>query len=111
MFTGIIEEVGRVVSFHSGKLTISARVVLRDVEPGASMAVNGACLTVTEFDSTSFTVDIMPETLERTNLGLLKAGSEVNLERPLELGGRLGGHMVQGMWMIQGGSIRYTGGR
>ncbi len=96
MFTGIIEEVGRVISFRSGSLTIAARAVLRDVEPGASMAVNGVCLTVTEFDNTSFTVDIMSETLERTNLGLLKAGSEVNLERPLALGGMLGGHLVQG---------------
>lgn len=96
MFTGIIEEVGRVVSFRSGRFTIAARAVLRDVEPGASMAVNGACLTVTEFDNASFTVDIMSETLERTNLGLLKAGSEVNLERPLAFGGRLGGHLVQG---------------
>ncbi len=63
---------------------------------GGSIAVNGACLTITNFNTDSLSVDIMPETLKRTNIGLLCAGDEVNLERPLALGGRLGGHLVQG---------------
>jgi len=66
------------------------------MEEGGSIAVNGVCLTVTGFDDKSFSVEVMEETLSRTNLGLLKAGDGVNLERPLTLGGRLGGHMVQG---------------
>ena len=96
MFTGIIEEVGRVISAQSGNLVIAASNVLQGMEPGGSIAVNGVCLTVTNFDSSSFSVDIMPETLNRTNLGLLHAGDRVNLERPLALEGRLGGHLVQG---------------
>lgn len=96
MFTGIIEEVGRVGSFQSGKLTIAATGVLYGMKLGGSIAVNGACLTITNLDTTSFTVDIMSETLKRTNLGLLRTGDEVNLERPLALGGQLGGHLVQG---------------
>ncbi|MDH5696668.1 MAG: riboflavin synthase [Dehalococcoidia bacterium] len=96
MFTGVVEEVGRVISAPSGGLAIAASGVLEGMERGASMAVNGVCLTVTNFDSNSFSVDVMPETLKRTNLGLLKAGDGVNLERPLTLGGRLGGHLVQG---------------
>jgi len=96
MFTGIIEEVGKVTSVQSGNLVISASDVLREMELGGSIAVNGACLTVTSFDANSFSVDIMLETLKRTNLGLLSAGDKVNLERPLALGGRLGGHLVQG---------------
>ena len=66
------------------------------MKPGDSIAVNGACLTVTDFDRSSFSVDVMPETLKRTNLGQLKPGDGVNLERPVALGGRLGGHLVQG---------------
>jgi riboflavin synthase len=66
------------------------------MESGQSIAVNGVCLTVTDFDAASFSVDIMPETLERTNLGLLSSGDGVNLERPLALSGRLSGHLVQG---------------
>lgn len=96
MFTGIIEEVGRVISAPSGNLVIAADGVLQDMESGASIAVNGACLTVTNFNAKSFSVDVMPETLNKTNLGLLRAGGGVNLERPLPLGGRLGGHLVQG---------------
>ncbi len=96
MFTGIIEEVGRVISAQSGNLVIAASNVLQGMEPGGSIAVNGVCLTVTNFDSSSFSVDIMSETLKRTNLGLLHAGDRVNLERPLALEGRLGGHLVQG---------------
>ncbi len=96
MFTGIVEEVGRVVSASKGSLTVAADNVLEGIQNGASIAVNGACLTVTGFDTKSFSVDVMPETLEKTNLGFLKAGDGVNLERPLPLGGRLGGHLVQG---------------
>ena len=96
MFTGIVEEVGRVASVKPGRLVIAAREVLSGISQGSSLAVNGACLTVTDFDAGSFAVDVMPETLRRTNLGLLRIGDEVNLERPLTLGGRLGGHLVQG---------------
>ena len=96
MFTGIIEEVGRVTAVSSGKLAIAATKVLQGMEPGGSISVNGACLTVTEFSSKSFSVDIMPETLKRTNLGLLRAGDGVNLERPLTMEKFLGGHLVQG---------------
>jgi len=96
VFTGIVEEVGRVTSAPPGKLVIAASQVLQGMELGQSIAVNGACLTITNFNANSFSVDVMPETLERTNLGLLSAGDGVNLERPLALGGQLGGHLVQG---------------
>jgi riboflavin synthase len=96
VFTGIVEEVGKIISARPGSLAIAAGDVLQGMERGASMAVNGVCLTVTNFDHNSFSTDVMPETLSKTNLGLLKAGDRVNLERPLPLGGRLGGHMVQG---------------
>ena len=96
MFTGIIEEIGRIASAQSNNLVISASDVLQGIELGGSIAVNGVCLTVINFDSNSFSVDIMPETLKQTNLGLLCAGDEVNLERPLTLGKPLGGHLVQG---------------
>ena len=96
MFTGIIEEVGKVLSASTTKLVISAPQVIDGIKLGDSIAINGACLTVTDFDRASFSVDVMPETLKRTNLGLLEAGDSVNLERPMALGGRLGGHLVQG---------------
>ncbi|MCX5991321.1 MAG: riboflavin synthase [Chloroflexi bacterium] len=96
MFTGIVEETGTLKAMSSSRLTISAARVLEGTKPGDSMAVNGACLTVSAIDAASFSVDIMPETLKRTNLGLLHPGSTVNLERPLLVGGRLGGHLVQG---------------
>jgi len=96
VFTGIVEEIGRVTSAQPGKLVITASQVLQGMEVGGSIAVNGVCLTVTSFDSNSFSVDIMPETLGRTNLGLLGVGDEVNLERPLTLEKQLGGHLVQG---------------
>ncbi|MFC1909058.1 riboflavin synthase [Chloroflexota bacterium] len=96
MFTGITEEIGKVTSAHTGSLVIAAKDVLQGISHGASMAVNGVCLTVTEFNANSFTVGVMQETLKRTNLGLLRVGDEVNLERPLALGGPLGGHLVQG---------------
>ncbi len=96
MFTGIIEEVGKVLSASTAKLVISGPQIASGMTPGDSIAINGACLTVTDFDHSSFSVDVMPETLKRTNLGLLKVGDGVNLERPMALGGRLGGHLVQG---------------
>jgi riboflavin synthase len=96
MFTGIVAEVGRVISILPDKLTVGAKQVLNGLALGGSVAVNGACLTATIITSDSFTVDLSPETTRRTNLGLLKAGDPVNLERPLGLGGELGGHLVQG---------------
>ncbi len=96
MFTGSVEEVGRVTSAQSGKLVISTSEVLRGIELGESIAVNGVCLTITSFSTSSFSVDIMLETLRQTNLGLLGVGDEVNLERPLTLEKLLGGHLVQG---------------
>jgi riboflavin synthase len=96
LFTGIVEEVGTVRALGSGRLSVSAGRVLEKTRLGDSIAVNGACLTVTALDSASFTVDVMPETLRHTNLGLLRPGSSVNLERALMVGGRLGGHFVQG---------------
>lgn len=100
MFTGIIEEVGRLVSIKSGArsaaLTISASEILTDLSLGDSIAVNGVCLTVTAFDSRTFTADVMPETLRRTNLRQLHGQSPVNLERALAANGRFGGHIVSG---------------
>lgn len=96
MFTGIIEEVGTVITVSPGKLIIGARDILPGIQLGESIAVNGVCLTVTTFEPESFSVDIMPETKQRSNLGFLKAGDRVNLERALALGGRLSGHLVQG---------------
>ena len=96
MFTGITEEVGRVSRTQSNNLVIAARQVLDGLDLGGSIAVNGVCLTVVNLDHDSFSVDVMPETLKRTNLGLLRVGSEVNLERPLTLEKPLGGHLVQG---------------
>src|SRR5262249_52957578 len=100
MFTGIVEEQGRVrsVTPNEGgvRLVIDARAVLDDAELGASIAVNGCCLTVTDFDDGSFATDAVIETLARTNLGDLAVGDCVNLERPLRLADRLGGHLVQG---------------
>jgi riboflavin synthase len=96
VFTGIVEEVGSIVSVNPSGLTVAAAKALKGMQPGGSVAVNGACLTVTAFDSKSFSVDVMPETLQKTSLGLLKPGDKVNLERPMLLGGELGGHLVQG---------------
>lgn len=100
MFTGIIEEIGYVKRINqqsrSAQIEIKADKVLGDVAVGDSIAVNGVCLTVVTFDSQHFTADVMPETISKTNLRELKPGSPVNLERALKLGGRLGGHIVQG---------------
>ena len=96
MFTGIVEEVGSVRSAGDGRLVIGASEVLTDVKVGDSISVNGACLTVTTHDDSTFSVDVVPETLRRTNLGELEAGSPVNLERSMPANGRFGGHVVQG---------------
>lgn len=100
MFTGIVEELGVVqsVDAHGGgtRLVVGAKTVLDDVTLGASIAVNGCCLTVVDFDDDSFAADAVTETLQRTNLGALGAGDQVNLERPVRLADRLGGHLVQG---------------
>ena len=96
MFTGIIEETGTVLDRQEYALTIRADIVMPGMQLGDSMAVNGACLTVVAFDADQFRVDLAPETLRRTALGQLEKGSSVNLERPVAVGGRLGGHIVQG---------------
>jgi len=100
MFTGLVEEIGEVLSLKmsgsEGRLRIGASKVLEGLGLGHSIAVNGACLTVAELGPSSFTASLMPETLHRTNLGRLRPRSPVNLERALALGGRLGGHLVQG---------------
>ena len=96
MFTGIIEETGTVLDRQEYALTIGAATVMPGMRLGDSMAVNGTCLTVVAFDADRFRVDLAPETLRRTALGQLEKGSSVNLERPVAVGGRLGGHIVQG---------------
>lgn len=100
MFTGIIEEIGKVERIQKDsrncKLSIKASKILTDIHLGDSIAVNGICLTVTHFNHQFFTVDVMNETWSRTALTLLKHGSEVNLERALSVNGRLGGHVVTG---------------
>lgn len=96
MFTGIVEEVGRVQSVTRNRFGFAARKVLEGTKPGDSIAVNGACLTATEIGPGTFAVEIMPETLRRTSMGSLRPGDPVNLERALRVGDRLGGHFVQG---------------
>jgi len=96
VFTGIIEGIGRITAATRRNLVIATSDALPGMELGESIAVNGVCLTITNFNADSFSVDMMPETLMRTNLGLLRVGDRVNLERPLAVGGRLGGHLVQG---------------
>lgn len=100
MFTGIIEEIGRVrhvVSNRtSGEITLQAETVLQGTRPGDSIAVNGVCLTAAKILPDGFIADVMPETLRRTNLGMLSPGSSVNLERALAADGRFGGHIVTG---------------
>lgn len=96
MFTGIIEEIGKVQSITQNKLLIECNTVLEDVKLGDSIAVNGVCLTVVEISSKSFVADISPETLKVTNLGDLVAGDFVNLERAMKADGRFGGHIVSG---------------
>jgi riboflavin synthase len=100
VFTGIVEELGTVVAIEqvsdAARLTVRGAVVTADAQHGASIAVNGVCLTVVDHDGDWFTADVMAETLNRSSLGGLRAGSPVNLERPVRLSDRLGGHLVQG---------------
>jgi riboflavin synthase len=95
MFTGIIEETG-LVREAGARMTIECLTVLSDTTEGASISVNGVCLTAVGLTANSFSADLAPETLRRSNLGDLTAGSKVNLERPMALGARLSGHIVQG---------------
>lgn len=100
MFTGLVEEVGTIRSISrvgdGARVEIDATTVLSDVEMGASISVNGCCLTVVEWGEHWWAADAVPETLDRTNLGALGPGDPVNLERPLAANGRYGGHVVQG---------------
>ncbi|HEV3068381.1 MAG TPA: riboflavin synthase [Streptosporangiaceae bacterium] len=100
MFTGIVEELGEVVSVEhldgAARITVRGPQVTADARAGDSIAVNGICLTVTGLSGSDFTADVMAETLRRTGLGDLAPGSPVNLERSLRVGDRLGGHLVQG---------------
>jgi riboflavin synthase len=105
VFTGIVEELGRVVALDvagdSARLRVAGAIVTSDAEHGSSIAVNGVCLTVIESGRDAaaageFTADVMAETLVKSNLGDLRPGDPVNLERPMQLGARLGGHLVQG---------------
>ena len=96
MFTGIIEEVGRIISVSNRRLTVASEIITKRLAVGDSVDINGVCLTVTQFDCSSFCVDIMEETLSRTGIGSLKPGDEVNLESALTLQKPMGGHLVQG---------------
>jgi riboflavin synthase len=100
MFTGIVEELGEIVAIESAgdsaRLTVRGPLVTQDAAHGASIAVNGVCLTVVETADGAFTADVIKETLGRSSLGALEPGSRVNLERPVRLQDRLGGHLVQG---------------
>ncbi|MBH5318010.1 riboflavin synthase [Paenibacillus sp. GSMTC-2017] len=100
MFTGLVEEVGRLKSVsRQGEamvITVGATIVTKDVKLGDSIAVNGVCLTVTSFDRSSFSVDVMPETYRKSSLNELKTGEPINLERAMQAGARFGGHIVQG---------------
>lgn len=100
MFTGLVEATGTLLAVthgeRSARLTVQAPVVSEDARLGDSIAINGCCLTVVAREGEQLTFDAVPETLARTNLGALTPGSHVNLERPLAVGARLGGHFVQG---------------
>jgi riboflavin synthase len=100
MFTGIVEELGKVTGLDrladSARLTVHGPLVTAEVSPGSSIAVSGVCVTVTSTKDGEFTADVIGETLARTSLGALTAGGPVNLERPVPAGGRLDGHIVQG---------------
>ena len=96
MFTGIIEEVGQLKSLSGGRIEISCSKVLGGVKIGDSINTNGICLTVVDFGENFFAADVMPETIRKTSLAELNRGGLVNLERALELGDRLGGHIVSG---------------
>lgn len=95
MFTGIVEEQGTIAA-SGARMNVTCRRVMEDTREGSSIAVNGVCLTATKVDAAGFWCDLSPETLARTNLGALREGSRVNLERPAAVGDRLSGHIVQG---------------
>ncbi len=115
MFTGIVEELGEVVEVAPGRLTVRGPLVTGDAEPGDSIAVNGTCVTVVDVAGGTFSADVTAETLGRTALGGLAAGDPVNLERPVTLATRLGGHLVQGhvdgvgslLARSEGGELRF----
>ena len=96
MFTGIVEEIGVVEYYNDGVLEINSSIVIGSLISSDSISVNGVCLTVTNLNDKSFSVDVVPETLRKSNLSKLNKGSYVNLERSLSLDSRLGGHFVQG---------------
>jgi riboflavin synthase len=100
VFTGIVEELGEVTAVENlddaSSFRLRGPIVTEGAKHGDSIAVNGVCLTVVEFEGDEFTADVMAETLNRSSLGVLAVGSRVNLERPMALGARLGGHIVQG---------------
>lgn len=101
MFTGIVEQTGTVTEVvtlpdSAARITVTGPTVVADVNKGDSISVNGVCLTVVEFDQSGFTADVMKETLDRSNIGALEAGSSVNLERAMQVGDRFGGHIVSG---------------
>ena len=100
MFTGIVEEMGKIVRVEKGakssRLTVLGDKIFSDLKLGDSVATNGVCLTVTSFSKGIFTADVMNETLKRSNLGELRQGSMVNLERAMIANGRFGGHIVSG---------------
>jgi riboflavin synthase len=121
MFTGLIEDLGTVRTFHrggtSGRITVATALPMAEIAEGDSIAVNGVCLTVVSRDDATFIADVSPESLTRTGLGELRGGSRVNLERALRLSDRLGGHLVSGhvdaMGIIKGRSqdqnaVRFT---
>ena len=96
MFTGLIEELGVISSISQTDIWIESSIIMDDLVVKDSISVNGACLTVVSIEEKSFKVNVVPETLRRTDLGDLSVGDKVNLERSAQLGGRLGGHIVQG---------------
>lgn len=106
MFTGLIEDLGTLRRFQktgdSGRITVATGIPMQEIVMGESIAVNGVCLTVVAFGNGTFTADVSPESLGRTNLGQLHVGSRVNLERALRLSDRLGGHIVSGHVDAQG---------
>jgi riboflavin synthase len=108
VFTGIVEEMGTVREHRPGTLVISAARILRGTNPGDSIAVNGVDLTVAHFDEEGFTANLMPETYRRSNLGELKPGDGVNLERAVPLGSRMGGHWVRGVVEATGKLLSLT---
>ncbi len=100
MFTGIIEEIGEIAAIKRGakscELNIKGNIIFSDLKIGDSVAVNGVCLTATSINGSSFTADVMAETMRRSSLGTLQKGSRVNLERAMAANGRFGGHIVSG---------------